>query len=235
MGVGYGLLPTPIRYFSHGNIIKYTFRPFFDEVGQKLANAILSGQLSPNAPEWRNYRVPYPNVVKHNEQLIANWNSVVKPEDHVYHLGDFCFGNTREIEYIRSKLNGRIFLIKGNHDNWKKIGDTAAGTFEWVKDYYELQLDKLIVLCHYAFRTWRNSCHGSLSIFGHSHSTLSDDPNALSMDVGVDAVAKIRAAARNDRPNPEDYAPISYNEVKAIMSKKTFKPIELVKLIYFLS
>ena len=29
-----------------------------------------------------------------NKTLIHNWNSMVKPEDIVFFLGDFCFKNT---------------------------------------------------------------------------------------------------------------------------------------------
>ena len=39
---------------------------------------------------------PFGSVEAMNEALVANWNSVVKPDDHVYHLGDFCFGNVEK-------------------------------------------------------------------------------------------------------------------------------------------
>ena len=53
-----------------------------------------------------------------NEALVNNWNSVVKPEDHVYHLGDFCFGNVEKWNWCLEpgRLNGHIHLILGNHD-----------------------------------------------------------------------------------------------------------------------
>ena len=55
---------------------------------------------------------------------MNNWNSVVKPGDDVYCLGDFCFGGVEKLESIlcarkedgSKLLNGRIHLILGNHD-----------------------------------------------------------------------------------------------------------------------
>jgi calcineurin-like phosphoesterase family protein len=47
--------------------------------------------------------------------------------------------------------------------------------------------------------------------YGHSHGSLPDDNKSLSFDVGCDS---------------HNYRPISYDEVKKIMSKKTFKPID---------
>jgi len=56
-----------------------------------------------------------------NNALIRNWNERVKPEDTVYHIGDFCFKTGREgsgvspLEF-ETKLNGKIIHILGNHD-----------------------------------------------------------------------------------------------------------------------
>jgi calcineurin-like phosphoesterase family protein len=48
-----------------------------------------------------------------NKSLTENWNSVITPEDTVYHLGDFAFGG---ISKYLPYLNGNIILIRGNHD-----------------------------------------------------------------------------------------------------------------------
>lgn len=52
-----------------------------------------------------------------NRVLIANYNSVVHKNDTVYLLGDICFriGIDKANELIAS-LNGKKYLIKGNHD-----------------------------------------------------------------------------------------------------------------------
>lgn len=55
-------------------------------------------------------RRPFDSVEHMNNTLIQNWNSIVKPEDTVYHLGDFG-----DIVY-REYLNGRIILLIGNYE-----------------------------------------------------------------------------------------------------------------------
>lgn len=60
---------------------------------------------------------PFKNVNDMNENIIKNWNSVVKNGDKVYHLGDFGFGSKEQVKDIVSQLNGDIYLIRGNHCN----------------------------------------------------------------------------------------------------------------------
>lgn len=50
-----------------------------------------------------------------NKELTERWNSVVKPNDTVYHLGDFWLGKSHPSRYLTS-LNGNIVLLPGNHD-----------------------------------------------------------------------------------------------------------------------
>ena len=37
---------------------------------------------------------PFSSIEDHDLALINNWNSVIGNDDTVFHLGDFCFGNT---------------------------------------------------------------------------------------------------------------------------------------------
>jgi calcineurin-like phosphoesterase family protein len=69
---------------------------------------------------------PFANVGEMNETMITNWNLVVTPDDHVYHLGDFALGPSEAIKAYRHRLNGSIEMIMGNHDHrsigfWAKI------------------------------------------------------------------------------------------------------------------
>ncbi len=55
-------------------------------------------------------------VKAHDEALIAIWNRMVSPDDTVVHCGDFCFGGAKQIRAIRERLNGRLLIVRGNHD-----------------------------------------------------------------------------------------------------------------------
>ena len=146
---------------------------------------------------------PFDSTEEMNEALIARWNACVAPSDTVYHLGDLFLCPLDEAKAIRRRLHGNICLIWGNHD---KTADRMKESFGWVKDYYELKVEdadspsgkQLIVLCHYAFRVWRNAHHGSWHLYGHSHGSLPG--TGYSMDVGVDC---------------HDFSPVSYEQVKA--------------------
>ena len=68
---------------------------------------------------------PFSNIEEMNKVIIDNWNNIVDKEDTVYHLGDFGFGTKEELKEIFDKLNGKKYLIMGNHD--RRVG----------KKYYE--------------------------------------------------------------------------------------------------
>ena len=70
---------------------------------------------------------PFSSVSEMNEKLIQNWNSVVKPGDKVYHLGDVYMGATiKEFASFWPRLNGKKRLVVGNHDDVKEL---AKGSF----------------------------------------------------------------------------------------------------------
>ena len=129
----------------------------------------------------------FKNVVEMNETIISNWNSVVKPSDLVYFLGDFSFCGTNRSLDILNVLNGKIHLIKGNHD--RKMSANLRDRFEWVKDIYPLRIDHdlykgYIELCHFPFLSWAASGRGRYHLFGHAHGKLETD--MLSLDVSVE-------------------------------------------------
>lgn len=63
---------------------------------------------------------PFSNSKEMDECMIERWNSVVRPQDKVYHLGDvYMSGERRYISSILHSLHGHKRLILGNHDNGK--------------------------------------------------------------------------------------------------------------------
>jgi len=60
------------------------------------------------------------NGIHHmHEHIIAQHNSVVKPDDKVYFLGDVCITKTAAGLEILGRLNGIKILVRGNHDECK--------------------------------------------------------------------------------------------------------------------
>lgn len=53
-----------------------------------------------------------------NAFLIEQWNATVGAEDEVYLLGDVSDGTGEETGRILGQLNGRKYLIIGNHDKY---------------------------------------------------------------------------------------------------------------------
>jgi len=62
----------------------------------------------------------YESIKEHDADLIERWNEEVRPEDSVIHCGDFVVGAGRDSEQycrdILSSLNGKIYLLWGNHN-----------------------------------------------------------------------------------------------------------------------
>jgi calcineurin-like phosphoesterase family protein len=129
-------------------------------------------------------RRPFPNLVAHDEALIARWNETVAPEDTVWHLGDVSLHlPDSAVAEILARLNGTKHLIRGNNDG---PGTLAQPAFASVSDYREIEVEgRRLVLCHYAFRTWNGIGKGVLNLHGHSHGKLK--PQTRQVDVGVDA------------------------------------------------
>ena len=61
------------------------------------------------------------SIKEHDEKIIKKWNSIVKPDDTVYILGDIMLNdNNAGMEKLR-KLNGWKYLAIGNHDTEIRI------------------------------------------------------------------------------------------------------------------
>lgn len=122
---------TSDTHFDHKNIIKYCNRPF--RTVDEMNNAI-----------WQ------------------NWNSVVDVDDIVYHLGDFALGPSdgyiRRVNNLLGVLNGKIYLVKGNHD--RKVNQL---NFEAV--FNGIELDGLL-LSHVPKET------DLINVHGHVHNNM---------------------------------------------------------------
>lgn len=138
---------------------------------------------------------PYANVDEMNEALIANWNALVKPNDIIWHLGDFAFLTMPKLEAILVRLNGRKNLVFGNHDKALRKDKRILST------YFERAVEKAyikvpcpgannelqdIVLNHFPELTWDKKHRGAFMLHGHCHGTMRYPFTAKILDVGID-------------------------------------------------
>ncbi len=61
---------------------------------------------------------PFADAQEMDEVLIARWNAVVRPQDHVYHLGDVAMRRDA-MDRVMPRLVGHLRLVRGNHDIFK--------------------------------------------------------------------------------------------------------------------
>lgn len=168
---------------------------------------------------------PFGSVDEMHKVMIERWNSVVGDDDIVFYLGDLshrCDVDT--VKSIISQLKGRIHYILGNHDRMRDI--VKLGRFEKIYEYgTEVSIKdedanrgyQDIILCHYAILSWNKSHYGSWHLHGHSHGSMMKNPEMewfykrKVIDVGC---------------NMLEYTPISYTQLKEIMSKKQISAVD---------
>ena len=126
----------------------------------------------------------FTNYVDHDNAVIKNWNSVVGPDDIVYHLGDVMLGdNVYGMNCLR-QLNGTIYIIPGNHDTSTRIKlyktlenihvlesgipglEAAAATFKYKK--YNFYLSHHPTMTSNLEKAPYLKMH-LINLFGHTH------------------------------------------------------------------
>jgi len=100
-----------------------------------------------------------------DETMIERWNAVVRPQDHIYHLGDVAL-NKPSMERIMPRLNGHKRLVRGNHDVFP-----TKFYLKWFKEIHGCRVLDNIVFSHIPIHS------GSLGRFkgnahGHLHANL---------------------------------------------------------------
>lgn len=129
---------------------------------------------------------PYKSVEEMTKDMIRIWNEQVSDNDIVYHLGDLCLGSFEQTVEILESLNGKINLIKGNHDfskHYKHISKMGL-----LNEYHEVGTTikynkQQMWLTHYPFEIGLRPRKWSVS--GHIHSSKSTYDNQI--NVGVDS------------------------------------------------
>lgn len=110
---------------------------------------------------------PFKDVEQMNSELIRRWNSVVAPNDIVYHLGDLYLGPADRAHALFSALNGYIILIRGNHDRHSKDWYLERGIAEMHPSLFLDSYGKRILLTHEPNKGVGEDY--DLHFFGHIH------------------------------------------------------------------
>ena len=140
---------------------------------------------------------PFHSAAEMDDAIIRNWNIVVKKEDEVFVLGDVSFYNKEKTAEIIKSLNGRKYLILGNHDMnhsvmwWKDVGFDEVSKYPIIFDgFYMLSHEPLYV----------NENMPYANIHGHIHHLKYDSKQFF--NVSVECI---------------NYTPINFEQVKALI------------------
>lgn len=170
----------------------------------------------------------FADVNEMNQYMIDKWNRKVRDNDEVVIIGDLSWGNAEETSELTRRLNGRLFLIQGNHDRFVSKTTMDMRRFEWVKPYEELYDNRRkVVLCHYPimcyngqYRLDENGNPRTYMLYGHVHDTL--DQRLIERFQDITRATVTRDAQGNERNIPcnmincfckySDYEPLTLDE-----------------------
>lgn len=121
----------------------------------------------------------FENVEEMNEYMKHKWNGKVRRNDEVVIIGDLSFGTIEQTNKLLEQLNGRLYLITGNHDRFVNQADFKSARFTWIKPYGELSDNRRkVVLCHYPIMCYNGQYRvdeagnpKTYMLYGHVHDT----------------------------------------------------------------
>lgn len=155
-------------------------------------------------------------------KLIENWNSVVGENDIVFVLGDtFWFNDSHSIKRVLNQLNGTIYFIPGNHDNFESYHRVADNPrFILCDDIVQIFLEGVpgkkiyeLWLSHYPLMTWPHRENGAINLFGHIHS----QPGKTE---GVDQDLPLHKNQHDVGVDYWDYKPVQFETLLSHMDYK---------------
>lgn len=151
---------------------------------------------------------PFCDKDEMNRVLIENWNNTVGKDDLVIHGGDVIFNgnNTSQARKILNELNGKIILVKGNHDGKMLKDSSLRKRFEGIYDTYEVHDGgDTIIVSHMPLLEWNKMYRGAKLFYGHIHNNIDNDTYHI--------MAKYRPEAYNIGVDITSYKPCTKEEV----------------------
>jgi len=115
-----------------------------------------------------------------DEYMISQWNRRVRKSDEVVILGDLVWTKSVEkAEGIIRRLNGKKYLMVGNHDEWALKKSLDRSLFRDIAYYREFHDNgRKVICCHYPilcyngqYRLTNKGKSRTFMVYGHVHNT----------------------------------------------------------------
>ena len=169
-------------HLRHSNILKFT---------DSATGALIRGNR-------------FADVDDMDEHMIERWNSVVKPGDIVYHLGDVVMGDTEWFKKNWPRLTGSKRLIVGNHDDVTFLA--SGGFFKKVSLWrmfpeFGLMLSQTPLHISTLRRGAPNDLDSPTMLNVHGHIHQNSSPEGPYRNVSVEVI---------------DYTPVNIEELRVI-------------------
>ena len=103
------------------------------------------------------------------ETIIENWNRLIQSDEVVFHIGDLALGKRENIESLVPLLNGRLYLMRGNHDR-RSNGFYQRQGITLVPDPSRMDLPSGLTLI-FSHRPILPLDPGVLNLHGHVHNS----------------------------------------------------------------
>jgi calcineurin-like phosphoesterase family protein len=150
-------------------------------------------------------RPGFTDVWEMNEILIEKWNTVVRPQDHVYHLGDVSMMRPTRIAALLRRLHGHLRLVRGNHDVYK-----TKEYLEFFDEIYGIRVIDKMIFTHIPIHP-TNMGRFKANVHGHIHQHPSPPP-VVTLKQGQ---VKTTQPYINISVEQTDYTPVSLEWIKA--------------------
>jgi len=98
--------------------------------------------------------------------MIDRWNAVVGHDDEIWHLGDVCL-NPKDCQDYLSLLNGKKYLILGNHDA-TMVPMVEAGFIKAYQDW-KMRIGTRSVYLRHRPKDLKGYEQGHWMLHGHLH------------------------------------------------------------------
>lgn len=110
-----------------------------------------------------------------NDAMTAMWNDRVKPNDTVYHLGNFAWDPITSTDMLGS-LNGNKHFILGDKDHalLETVGHYNNTTILSSQILDLIEGARHFVLCHFPLEQWASQNKGSIHLHGNGPAIKSD-------------------------------------------------------------